>query len=90
MEYDFTVTYIKGEETGLADTLSRGKNDGEIKSKKYEKRAKTIEEKHKIKINGKDYWTFDSGKSLEIPNYSKRQGIIREAHDKQSTEVQNT
>lgn len=76
-EFDFTVKYIKGEDMGMADKLSR-------EDTTKDKRAKAIiigkENKHIVEHENKRYWKFDSGEVREIPDEANRIEMIRQRH----------
>lgn len=79
-QFDFKIEYIKGEEMGLADELSRGESlcgtteseHGKKKQRKWDKHVKTI--------RNKEYWIFDNGQAKLTPSEKDREKLCVEAH----------
>ncbi|KAL0265942.1 UNVERIFIED_CONTAM: hypothetical protein PYX00_011659 [Menopon gallinae] len=70
-EFDFVVRYNKGPDLVVPDALSRhheGKEAEKAKSKEIGERVKRGKwSKHIERINGKEYWIFDDGRTAEVP-----------------------
>ena len=86
-EFDFTVTYNKGEELVAADALSRihetENNEEKQKTKEKGNQIKRGKWKtHVVKEEGKEFWKFDSGEMAEIPKIGTRRGLIVDTHEK--------
>lgn len=68
-----------------ADALSRQFQE-ENKEQKINEIRKTDnqklgeEKKHKITLNGVDYWEFDTGKRAEMPKDDKRNELVAKIH----------
>ncbi|KAF7686092.1 Retrovirus-related Pol polyprotein from transposon 17.6 [Cucumispora dikerogammari] len=69
-EYNLKVRYVKGEDMGLADKLSRNQNEKGIR--KVEKTKETRWKNHTIRKGEKQIWKFDNGKKEK---YRKRLNV---------------
>lgn len=87
MEYDFEVVYREGKCMGIADSLSRGKEECITKknqNKNNKKSGEAIKErrwnKHVRIVEDKEYWHFYSWKIREIPEIARRKNICINLH----------
>lgn len=82
-QYDFVVEYIKGEEMGLADDLSRGKRlNYETETERGKRMKEDRLQKHVKKVNGQEYWQFNDGKVKKIPREDERKNLCLMTHQK--------
>lgn len=88
-EFDFVVEYNRGELLVVPDALSRlYESDGieEERMKIKKERGDKLKEgkwNKRVKIvDGKEIWTFDNGKTAQIPPIEERKLLIQNIHDK--------
>ena len=79
-EYDFTVSYKKGEEMVDPDALSR-QFENDKKKERGEKIKEGKRKVHEIERDGKKFWRFDHGEEREIPDESIRTEMIKQVHE---------
>ena len=72
------VKYVKEEDMGLADELSR--KEGEKTTVSPNRSTKKKWEKHILERNGKNIWRFDNGTEKIIPKKEIREEIIMKQH----------
>ncbi|EQB60915.1 krab-a domain-containing protein [Vairimorpha apis BRL 01] len=93
-EFDFTIEYRKPELMIVADTLSRINMEEDGKQAKIKERTrKQVEGKwnaHVKEKEGKQYWTFDCGRKVEIPPKNIREQLMKLNHEELSHRCMTT